>query len=154
VIIAGGAMSLALAVGLHSSASDPFDQTVRATHSADVHVIAFDDRSDISAIARTHGVKQSSGPFEFATVEVAGRPANARLTLEAMPQRPALERPELSAGRWIGAGGNEVVVERTFARARHIQVGDTLRVDRGASVKQLHVVGIAISAARNPFPDF
>jgi putative ABC transport system permease protein len=154
VIIAGGAMSLALAAGLHANASDPFKQTVRATNGADVHVLAFDGREDISGVARTPGVKQVSGPFEFANVDVTGRPANAHLTLESMATRPALEHPRLSAGRWVGAGPNEVVLERTFARARHIAAGDTIQLRKSGRLAELRVVGIAISAARGPYPDF
>jgi putative ABC transport system permease protein len=152
VIIAGGAMSLALAAGLHSNASHPFDQTVRATNGADVHVIAFDGRSDIASVAHMAGVAERSGPYEFASAQVTGEPADAHLTLEAMATRPALEHPDLSTGRWVGSGTGEVVLERTFARARKIHVGDRMRVRIGSQPHELRVVGIAVSAARGPFP--
>jgi len=154
VIIAGGAMSLALSVGLHENASHPFKQTTSATNSLDVHVLAFDGRSDIDSVARSPGVKAVSGPYEFAEVELTGRPENVRLTLESMRTRPKLERPALSAGRWVGASPGEVVLERSFARARHVHVGDRLRISHSANLSELKVVGIAISAARGPFPDW
>jgi putative ABC transport system permease protein len=153
IIIAGGAMSLALAVGLHANASDPYKQTARATNGLDVHVRAFDGRSNIASLARSPGVKAVAGPYQFADVDVTGRPQNARLTLESMLTRPKLERPGLSTGRWVRAKG-EVVLERSFARARHIHVGDRLAIARSANLRQLTVVGIAISAARGPFPDW
>jgi putative ABC transport system permease protein len=153
-IIAGGAMSLAVAAGLHANASDPFKQTARATNSADVHVVAVSSRADIGSLARMRGVEELSGPFDFKTVEVQGRPANARVDLQAMPQRPVLERPQLSSGRWLGQGHGEVVVERTFARARAIRVGDTLRIGKAGDLRALRVVGIAISAANGPYPDW
>jgi putative ABC transport system permease protein len=154
VIIAGGAMSLALSVAIHANASHPFEQTARATKSLDVHIAAFHGRADISSVAQMRGVKAVSGPFETSDVEVTGRPDNARLTLESMRTRPELERPALSAGRWVGGRSGEVVVERSFARARHVHVGDRLRIVRSAHLPELEVVGIAVSAAQGPFPDW
>jgi FtsX-like permease family len=85
LIIAGASASLTLAASLHSNASDPFDQTFRATNGADVHVLAFTGRDKVGGLAQLPGVRKASGPYEFAMVDVAGRPANARLGLEAMP---------------------------------------------------------------------
>lgn len=154
VIIAGGAMSLALASGLHANASDPFKQTARATNSGDVHVLAWDGRVSTSWITHLPGVRQVSGPYRFASVVVPGRRENSHLTLEAMQARPALERPELTAGRWVGPAPGEVVLERSFARARQIHVGDWVRIRQSAHLQRLRVVGVAISAARSPFPKF
>jgi len=154
VIIAGGAMSLALATGLRANASHPFEQTADATNSADVHVLAFDGRNDLSSIVQMPGVKQVSGPREFADVEAEGPPETAHLTLVSMAERPQLERPQLSAGRWVEPTRGEVVLERSFARARHLHVGDWLRIAHAGSLQRLHVVGIGITAARGPFPDF
>ena len=55
IIIAGGAMSLALAAGLRATASHPYQQAADATNSVDVHVRAFDRRTDISSVARQPG---------------------------------------------------------------------------------------------------
>jgi putative ABC transport system permease protein len=145
VIIAGGAMSLAIASGLHSSASDPFKQTARATNSADVHVFDFTGSADISTVARMPGVVERSGPYDFARGTVRGKPGNAEVTVE---------HPELSSGRWVAPGPGEVVLERTFARARQLHVGDRLRVRVAARPYDLRVVGIAVSAARGPFPQW
>src|SRR4051812_39810388 len=154
LIIAGGAMSLALATSLSANVSDPFKQTVRATNGADVHVFTFDSRADITPVARMSGVAEQSGPFEFANAELKGRPSNVRLMLESMLSRPKLERPKLSAGRWVRSVPGEVVVERTLARARSLEVGDVLRVHADSRVRDLRVVGIAVSAARGPFPSW
>jgi putative ABC transport system permease protein len=154
LIIAGGAMSLALATSLSANVSDPFKQAVRATNGADVHVFTFDSRADITPVARMSGVAEQSGPFEFASAELRGRPSNVRLMLESMPARPELERPKLSSGRWVGSAPGEVVVERTFARARDLEVGNVLRVHANSRTRDLRVVGIAVSAARGPFPDW
>jgi putative ABC transport system permease protein len=153
-IIGGGAMSLAIAAGLHSNVSHPFDQTVRATNGADVHVIAFDGRANISSVAHRPGVTEHAGPFEFATVDVVGRPADARLSVESMATRPALEHPALTTGRWVSAAPGEVVLERTFARSRRLEVGDRFLVRAGSRQRELRVVGIASSVARGPFPDW
>ena len=80
LIIAGGAMSLALATSLSANVSDPFKQTVRATNGADVHVFTFDSRADITPVARMSGVAEQSGPFEFASAELRGRPSNVSST--------------------------------------------------------------------------
>jgi putative ABC transport system permease protein len=153
MIIAGGALSLALATGLSANVADPFKQTLRATNGADVHVFTFSGRADIAPVARMRGVTGQSGPFEFAEAEVRGRPSNAGLMLESMATRPELERPKLSAGRWVGAQPGDVVLERTFARDRKINVGDALRVHVGSHPHDLRVVGIGVSAAQGPFPN-
>lgn len=154
IVIAGAAASLALAVGLHASASDPFEQTFRATNGSDVHVLAWSERTDLTPLTGLPGVRAVSGPRRYVDVQATGKPANAPLSLQEMSVRPVLDRPHLEAGRWVGTTPGEVVLERTFARARHLAVGDELTVLERGHPTRLDVVGIAVSTERGPFPDF
>lgn len=154
VVIGGAAASLALAMSLHKNASDPFDQIFNATNGADVHVLAFTGKDDLTPVTRLPGVRSVSGPLRFADVRVTGGPSQARLGLEELPAQRGLDRPRLTAGRWVGAAPGQVVLERTFARARHLRVGDRTTVVRDGVERQLDVVGVAVTAAVGPFPDF
>ena len=154
IVIGGAAASLALAFSLHKNASDPFDQIMRATNGADVHVMAFSGRDDLTPVTRLPGIRAVSRPEHFADVRVTGGPAQARLSLLARPVPEGLDKPRLTDGRWVGITPGEVVLERTFARARHLTVGDRIAVVGGPRHRQLTVVGIAVSAEAGPFPDF
>src|SRR6185437_6968868 len=57
-----------------------------------------------------------------------------------------VDHPQVVSGRWLD--GHGVVVERAFAQALGIRVGDS--VDLGGS--RVPIVGIAVSAALPPYP--
>jgi putative ABC transport system permease protein len=71
-----------------------------------------------------------------------------------MAARPHMDRPKLVDGRWVGAGAGEIVLEHSFARNRHFQVGDRVEVLRGKHPIDLTVVGIAVTAATGVYPDW
>jgi putative ABC transport system permease protein len=58
----------------------------------------------------------------------------------------AVDRPAVTDGTWVRRGG--AVVERTFADALGLRVGDTVDVDG----HPLRVVGFAVTAARPVYP--
>jgi putative ABC transport system permease protein len=60
----------------------------------------------------------------------------------------AVDRPDVVSGRWIDGPGDGVVVERAFAEALGVRVGD--RVELGGRPER--VVGVAVSAALPPYP--
>ncbi|MGH2927111.1 MAG: FtsX-like permease family protein, partial [Solirubrobacteraceae bacterium] len=59
----------------------------------------------------------------------------------------SVDQPLLTAGSWVRPGG--IVIERTFADALGVSVGD--RVNLGG--KSFTVAGIAVTAAQAPYPN-
>lgn len=59
----------------------------------------------------------------------------------------AIDEPQVTRGTWVRPGA--VVVERAFATALRLRVGERLTLD----ARPFRVAGIAVSAANAPFPD-
>ena len=79
-------------------------------------------------------------------VRVNGRVAGAEA--EGRTEAPAaVDQPELTAGSWVRPGG--VVIERAFAEALGVSVGDRLTLNG----QSFTVAGIAVSAAIVPYPN-
>lgn len=103
--------------------------------------------SALAAVSRAPGVTGRGGPYPlvYTTVKADGRTVNA--VAEGRGPVPApVDRPLVTSGRWVRAGG--VVVERGFARALGIRVGDRIAV----SGRIFPVVGIAVTAATAVYP--
>ena len=67
---------------------------------------------------------------------------------EGRGQAPAaVDQPKLTAGSWVRPGG--VVLERTFAEALGVGVGDRVTLDG----RPFTVAGIAVTAAAAPYPN-
>ncbi len=147
LILVAASATLALAVSLRAGAADPYEKIARATNAADVHVVG---RVDLTPLAHARGVKAADGPFPVVGVRVRSRPTNFNLTLEGVAVRPPrIDRPKLTAGRWLSGAPGEVVLDRRTARDRDMTVGQRLTVllrDRRAT---LTVVGIAVSAGQD-----
>jgi putative ABC transport system permease protein len=154
--LAVAATALTIGLVLHGQTAAPYDRTRQRTAGPDVVATLFPapnrtvtttDRARLRAVAARPGVAAHSRPFPTAwtsieahgiagVAEVQGRDATSS----------AVDRPALVSGHWVGAGG--VVVERAFAQALGVSVGDT--VDLGA--RTVSVEGIAVSAALPPYP--
>jgi hypothetical protein len=144
---------------LHGETSNPYNATVAATNGPDAvanlfPTIAGDgtiranaNPDGLASVERGPGVVGHSGPhpMTFALMDAHG------ITTSAMvegrdPAPSALAQPALTSGRWIRAGG--VVVERSFADALGVRVGDPLTLNG----QPYEVAGIAVDAATAPYP--
>jgi putative ABC transport system permease protein len=148
IIIVGASATLALALSLRAGAADPYDQIARATNAADVHVFAPQEGgADVTQLAHAPGVRAADGPFELVGVRVRSQPANYDIVLAGVgAQPPKINRPKVTAGRWLSGAPNEIVVDRTTAHDQNVHVGQRLTLllhDRRAT---LTVVGLAVSA--------
>jgi len=75
-----------------------------------------------------------------------GQPASGRVVSVPVPRRPILNDLHLTRGHWFeGDGTREVIVADRFARAHHLEVGDTLRVVMNNKKEALRIVGMALS---------
>ncbi|MGD0554308.1 MAG: FtsX-like permease family protein [Streptosporangiaceae bacterium] len=152
-LLAITAASAALSVGLelNGATGTLYDQTMSATDGPDV--VAFSpggsaaDLSALAAVGRARGVVRHSGPYPllYTTVKTNGLTVNTLAEGRSMAPA-AVDRPLVTSGSWLRPGG--VVVERGFARALGVRVGDRITV----AGRVFPVVGIAVTAATGVFP--
>ena len=156
IALAVAATTLTIGLVLHGQTAAPFALTRARTAGPDVVAAVFPtpnntvtaaDRARLRAIARRPQVSSRSKlfPTTWASIHAHGISGVAEVQgRDASPS--AVDRPRVVSGRWIGFGG--VVVERAFAQAMGLSVGD--RVHLGGRWER--VVGIAVSAALPPYP--
>lgn len=148
---------LTLGLALHGVTSHPYQQTRAATKGPDV--VAYlpvlhqpGHRPELSPEAaeliRAAGVTGHAGPFPdmWAVLRTRGLTAGAEVQGRAEAPGP-VDQPELTAGSWVRPGG--LVIERTFAEALGVGVGDRVTLDG----RTFTVAGIAVTAARPPYPN-
>jgi putative ABC transport system permease protein len=149
--LAAGALALALAAG----SSAPFQETFRAAGQPHVSVVAPAGRG--TAARRTADeVVAAAGPFPQALGLLRPRAGVERSTaVRAAPVvPPAVDRPLVSEGRWL-EGAGELVAERSFARSLDLEPGAAVTVAvRGGKPQRMRVVGIAVTVARGPYPEW
>jgi putative ABC transport system permease protein len=163
IAIAVATATLTMAFALNGVNTNPYQQTMAATKGPDVVAQAGNDpytgvtsAADLAAlVALNHakGVEAFSGPYPIVgdtgpfgpvmrspdvvtSVQVEGRE----------PGVAALDQPEVTDGTWIRPGG--VVVERSFAEAANLRLGQTITLNG----RRFQVVGFAVTAAFRGFP--
>jgi putative ABC transport system permease protein len=147
VAIAAATATLTMGLALNGVTSQsPYLTTRAATKGPDV-VAYLTSAAQASDLTHAPGVANHSGPFPVvsATIHFDGRQAD--VWAEGRATAPAaVDRPLLTAGSWVRPGG--VVIERTFADALGVSVGDRVNLN-GTS---FDVAGIAVTAAQAPYP--
>jgi putative ABC transport system permease protein len=104
--------------------------------------------AEVSALIRAPGVTRSSGPFPVASAVVRAGGLRADVEAEGRSLAPApVDQPKVIAGTWVSSGG--IVLERTFAEALRVGVGDRVTLNG----RPFRVVGIAVTAAGLPYPN-
>ena len=153
--ITAATATLTLGLVLRGVTSQPYLQTRAATKGPDVvaqmgglaggpHVVAAQART----LIEEPGVTGYSGPYPVASAVVRSRGLTADVEAEGRAQAPAsLDQPKVTAGTWVRGGG--VVLERTFAEALGVSVGDRVTLNS----RPFRVVGIAVTAASLPYPN-
>ncbi len=159
LVIAAAAATLTLGLVLHGETRNPYQATRAATSGPDAvanlapslsssgAVTGDADPAELAALARAPGVVGHSGPYPMTFALLTAHGITTSAMLEGRDPAPAaLDQPALTAGTWIRSGG--VVVERSFADALRVHVGDTLSLDG----RPYRVAGIAVDAATAPYP--
>ena len=143
LLSAAAAATIVLALEVGGTARDPWQRTFEAAHGA--HVLAnVSSEADARAVARRPGVVERAAPVPIARVAVAG--GEEMLHLTAPGRAPRVNAPVPTQGSPPRDGG--VVLERSFADALGLRVGDRLRL----AAAELPIVGIAISPSQPRYP--
>ena len=149
--IAVATTMLSLGVSLHGVADRLYLQTRAVTAGPDlVAVVPGTDRATISrltALQDLPGVVDHSGPYRHFFTELTAHGVNASAVVHDADSRPdSLGRPLVTSGSWVRPGG--IVVERGFATALNVHVGDQVAV----AGRPFPVAGIAVTAAHIVYP--
>jgi putative ABC transport system permease protein len=154
-VLVVGVATTALAVGmtLGDTTRADYAATRAATNGPDLMILTVDrlpaERAMLHRIARRHGVTGHVGPYRLlrgATLSAHGHRMTA--TVEGRSTAPSsVDRPLVTSGHWLRPGG--AVVERGFAAALHIRVGDRITL----AGRAFPVVGIAVTTATGIYPN-
>jgi len=148
IAIAAAAAALTMGLALNGVTSrQPYVATRAATKAPDV-VAYLTSVSQAKRLAEASGVASYSGPYPVASATVRFHGRYADVFAEGRSTAPtAVDQPLLTAGSWVRSDG--VVIERTFADALGVSVGDRVSLNG----KSFAVAGIAVTAAQAPYPN-
>jgi putative ABC transport system permease protein len=155
VAIAVATATLTMAFALNGVNANPFQQTKAATKGPDVAAQSGNDPytnvtspADLAALVTLNhakGVEAHGGPYPMATAVMG----STDIVTEVEGRQPgvaAVDQPKVTDGTWIRSGG--VVVERSFAQAANLRLGQTITLNG----HPFPVVGFAVSTAFDGFP--
>jgi hypothetical protein len=148
VAIAAAAATLTMGLAMNGvTTQHPYAVTRAATNGPDV-VAYLTSKSQATLLIHASGVAASGGPYPIASGIIRFDGRQADIFAEGRSRAPAtIDRPLLTAGAWVRPGG--VVLERTFADALGVSVGDRVSLNG----KPFAVAGIAVTAAQSPYPN-
>jgi ABC-type lipoprotein release transport system permease subunit len=159
LVIAAAATILTVAFALSGVTNKPYQQTRLATVGPDVIAIegggppsaqpvsSAQRAAAVASLTKAPGVTAHSGPYPTAYSAVRFRGHTVDVVAEGRDQAPApVDQPKAAQGGWIRPGA--VVIERGFADALGVHVGDNVRIGG----RSFRVAGIAVTAAIPPYP--
>jgi ABC-type lipoprotein release transport system permease subunit len=147
-IARAAAATIVLALEVRSSGRDPWQQTFDAANGA--HLLALvPSQAEARAIADLPGVSERGAPVPLVTASLGPRSTD-RAELAGLSGRTAVNMPVLTAGSQLREGG--VVLERSLAHARDIEVGATLELTTRRGSFDLPVLGTAVVPSQPRYP--
>ena len=129
LVIAAAATTLTVALALSGVTNKPYQQTRLATAGPDVVAIAPAQLATtvLASLTTAPGVIAHSGPYPTAYSAVRFRGHTVDVVAEGRDRAPAsVDQPKVTQGGWIRP--DSVVIERGFADALGVHVGDNLRI--------------------------
>jgi putative ABC transport system permease protein len=148
-IAAAAVATIVLALEVRSSGVDPWQRTFAEASGA--HVLAFvPSQSDAAAIGELPGVTERSAPVPLVLTTVGPRGSTDLVQLAGLSGRTSVNMPVLTAGSQLHEGG--IVLERSLAGARGIEVGATLAVRSRRGSIDLPVLGTAVVPSQPRYP--
>jgi len=160
LVIAAAATTLTVAFALSGVTNKPYQQTRLDTAGPDVVAIeggggpgpaqpmsSAQVAAAATSLTKAPGVVAHSGPYPTAYSAIRFRGHTVDVVAEGRDQAPApVDQPKVTQGGWIRPG--TVVIERGFADALGVHVGDNVRIGG----RSFRVAGIAVTAAIPPYP--
>jgi ABC-type lipoprotein release transport system permease subunit len=153
LVIAAAIAALSVGLGLGGAIDNPYQQTRAAAAGPDaVAGFLYTDNRDVDqaavdALVRLPGVTGHSGPFPTAYAAMQAHGKQKNVTVEGRDSAPAgIDQPYVTDGTWLHDG--EAVVERGFADAMAVKVGDQITLDG----RPYRVGGLAVTAALPAYP--
>jgi putative ABC transport system permease protein len=159
LVIAAAATTLTVAFALSGVTNKPYQQTRLATAGPDVVAVegggpgpaqpvsSAQLAAAVASLTTAPGVTAHSGPYPTAYSVIRFRGHTVDVVAEGRDQAPApVDQPKVMRGGWIRPGA--VVIERGFADALGVHVGDNVRIGG----RSFRVAGIAVTAAVPPYP--
>ncbi len=156
VAVAVATTTLTVGLVLHGEAAAPYAVTRAATAGPDVVAQYFPpprtsvtaaQRQQLVSLVRQPGVTGHSGPFPVTWTPLRFGNLSGGAEVEGRDRAESpVDRPKLLSGGWVRPHG--AVVERSFADALGVGVGDTIRL----SGRPFRVVGTAVTAAFPSYP--
>ena len=146
--------TLTIGLALHKVTDSPFARTRAATMGPDIVAelgptpgASRDVARQFAPLLRAPGVAATDGPYPIGFARLTTRHIGVLAETEGRDAAPAvIDRPALTAGRWVSPGG--AVIERGFADALGLHVGN--RIDLNG--RAFRVAGIAVSTAQCFYP--
>lgn len=147
--ITAATATLTLSLALHGVTSNPYLSTKTATSGADVMAVQNGAlTSSLTNLEHEPGVTGFSGPYPVAWPVLQAHGITAPVEAEGRDTGTApVDQPKVTQGSWVRPGG--VVLERTFAAALGVNVGDRVTLNG----RSFQVVGIAVTAAVAAYPN-
>jgi putative ABC transport system permease protein len=165
--ISAATATLTLGLVLHGVTRQPFQQTKAATMGPDVvaqvggpsllthgpvqgtpTIPASVVAAQVRQLTHARGVTGHSGPYPVASAVLRVRGLALEVDAEGRAEAPAsVEQPAVTSGTWIRPNG--IVLERTFAEALGVGVGDKVTLNG----RSFRVIGTAVTAAAPPYPN-
>ncbi len=143
--ITAATATLTMGLALNGVTSSPYRHTKAATRGPDI--VAFVSPAQAARLAAAPGVTAHSGPYPLAAATLAAHGHTVSVQAEGRDEAPAaVDQPTLAQGTWVRPGG--VVLERTFAEALGVGVGDPVTLNG----RSFRVAGIAVTAAVPEYP--
>jgi putative ABC transport system permease protein len=151
IAIAGAAVAMiVLALEVRSSGIDPWQRTFAEANGA--HVLAFvPSQADALAIGELPGVTERSAPVPLVSATIGPRESDL-VQIAGLNPDPVVNTPLRTAGSPLRDGG--IVLERSFARALGLAVGDTVEVTTRSTDRssQIPVLGTAVVPSQARYP--
>jgi putative ABC transport system permease protein len=148
IAIAAAAATLTMGLAMNGVTSQhPYAVTRAATKGPDV-VAYLTSRSQAPSLMHAPGVAATGGPYPVVSgiIRFDGRVAD--IFAEGRSTTPStIDRPLVTSGTWVRSGG--IVVQRTFADALGVSVGDRVTLND----EKFTVAGIAVTAAQAAYPN-
>jgi putative ABC transport system permease protein len=144
--ITAAAATLMLGLALNGVTSSPYLRTKAATSGPDITAFV-SSAAQAAPLAGASGVSAHSGPYPLASAVLRFRGLAVPVQAEGRDEVPAMvDQPDVTAGSWVRPGS--VVLERTFAEALGVTVGDQLTLNG----RSFRVSGVAVTAAIPEYP--